>query len=96
MTTILLQAIEATERALNDAEVYFGHGTDNAWDEAVFLVLGACGMPLDTQQDELQKELTDTQLLQVKSWLEKRIQQRLPLPYLTRRDMVCRYSLWGQ
>ena len=82
MTTILLQAIEATERALNDAEVYFGHGTDNAWDEAVFLVLGACGMPLDTQQDELQKELTDTQLLQVKSWLEKRIQQRLPLPYL--------------
>ncbi len=81
MTTILLQAIEATERALNDAEVYFGHGTDNAWDEAVFLVLGACGMPLDTQQDELQKELTDTQLLQVKSWLEKRIHQRLHLPY---------------
>ena len=39
-------------------------------------------MPLDTQHDELQKELTDTQLLQVKSWLEKRIQQRLPLPYL--------------
>ena len=82
MTTRLLHAIEATEKALIDAKVYFGHGTDNAWDEAVFLVLGACGMPLDTQQDELQKVLTDEQLLQVKSWLAKRIQQRLPLPYL--------------
>jgi ribosomal protein L3 glutamine methyltransferase len=82
MTTRLSQAIEAAEAALIEAQVYFGHGTDNAWDEAVFLVLGACGMPLDTQQDELQKLLTEEQLLQIKDWLAKRIHQRLPLPYL--------------
>lgn len=82
MTTPLLQAIKATETALIEAQVYFGHGTDNAWDEAVFLVLGACDMPLDTQQDELQKRLTKEQLLRIKHWLAKRIEQRLPLPYL--------------
>lgn len=82
MTTSLSQAIEATETALIEAQVYFGHGTDNAWDEAVFLVLGACNMPLETQKDQLQTLLTDKQLLEVKDWLAKRTQQRLPLPYL--------------
>jgi len=82
MPTRLSQAIETAEAALIEAQVYFGHGTDNAWDEAVFLVLGACGMPLDTQKDALQKVLTNEQLLRVQDWLDKRIQQRLPLPYL--------------
>ena len=82
MPTSLSQAIETAEAALIEAQVYFGHGTDNAWDEAVFLVLGACGMPLDTQKDELQKVLTNEQLLRVQDWLGKRIQQRVPLPYL--------------
>jgi len=82
MPTSLSQAIETAEAALIEAQVYFGHGTDNAWDEAVFLVLGACGMPLDTQKDALQKALTNEQLLRVQDWLGRRIQQRLPLPYL--------------
>ncbi|MGY8862578.1 MAG: 50S ribosomal protein L3 N(5)-glutamine methyltransferase [Pseudomonadales bacterium] len=82
MTTRLSQAIEATEAALVEAQVYFGHGTDNAWDEAVFLVLGACGMPLETQKDQLETVLTNEQLLRVQDWLTKRTQQRVPLPYL--------------
>ena len=59
----LSQAIKTAEAALIEAQVHFGHGTDNAWDEAVFLVLGACGMPLDTQKDQLQNVLTREQLL---------------------------------
>lgn len=78
----LSQAIKTAEAALIEAQVHFGHGTDNAWDEAVFLVLGACGMPLDTQKDQLQNVLTREQLFCIEDWLSKRIQQRLPLPYL--------------
>lgn len=78
----LSQAIKTAEAALIEAQVHFGHGTDNAWDEAVFLVLGACGMPLDTQKDQLQNLLTREQLFCIEDWLSKRIQQRLPLPYL--------------
>jgi len=82
MSTTLSQVIQAAETALTEAQVHFGHGTDNAWDEAVFLVLGACGMSLDTQKDELQKVLTEQQLEQVAHWLDQRIDQRVPLPYL--------------
>jgi len=39
-------------------------------------------MPLDTQKDQLQNVLTKEQLLSIEDWLGKRIQQRLPLPYL--------------
>ena len=82
MTTSLLQAIETTQAALIKAEVHFGHGTDNPWDEAVFLVLGACGMSLDADQDQLQNELTAEQEDNIKNWLAQRIDDRVPLPYL--------------
>ena len=82
MSTTLLQSIEAAEHALTEAQVHFGHGTDNAWDEAVFLVLGACGLPLDANQEQLQTVLTSVQLSTVSQWLQQRINQRLPLPYL--------------
>ena len=82
MSTTLLQSIEAAEHTLTEAQVFFGHGTDNAWDEAVFLVLGACGLPLDANQEQLQTVLTSAQLATVSQWLLKRIDQRVPLPYL--------------
>lgn len=82
MPTTLISAIEMAQVRLEEAQVFYGHGTDNAWDEAVFLVLGACNMPLDTQKDALKTPLSDDQLTTVNQWLEKRIDQRLPLPYL--------------
>jgi len=82
MSSTLLQAIEATEAALIEAQVHFGHGTDNAWDEAVFLVLGACHMPLDADQDQLQNLLSQVQVERLEQWLSQRINERIPLPYL--------------
>jgi ribosomal protein L3 glutamine methyltransferase len=82
MTVTVEQAIKETEQALLDAEVFFGHGTDNAWDEAVFLTLGACQLSLDSDIEVLQNTLTQDQQQQLHIWLKKRIDERLPLPYL--------------
>ena len=75
-------AIKNTEKALIDGQVFFGHGTDNPWDEAVFLTLGACNFPLDSGSDVLQTELNQKQQDKLAHWLHQRIEQRKPLAYL--------------
>ena len=82
MTLSLENAIKNTEQALIDGQVFFGHGTDNAWDEAVFLTLGACDLPLDSGSDVLQTELNQAQQDKLADWLRQRIDQRKPLAYL--------------
>ena len=42
------EALDYCSGALADSDVYFGHGTDNSWDEAVQLVLSVADLPLDS------------------------------------------------
>lgn len=63
--------------------VYFGHGSDNAWDEATYLVLSAASQPLARRLELLQAKLLPSERLRIVEWLGMRIEQRLPLPYIT-------------
>lgn len=63
--------------------VYFGHGSDNAWDEATFLVLSAIAQPLTAGPELLSLTLLPSERRQVAAWLGERIERRLPLPYIT-------------
>lgn len=62
--------------------VFFGHGTDNAWDEAVQLVLGAVGLPWDTNPAVLDARLTFSERMRVVEFLRQRVEERKPLPYV--------------
>ena len=73
----LIEAIEQVEHTLTDAEVFLGHGTDNPWDEAVFLVLGATGRPLHTDAESGADQLTQDECKQIDQWLLKRRVDRL-------------------
>jgi ribosomal protein L3 glutamine methyltransferase len=64
------------------ADVYFGHGTDNAWDEATALVCGRLRIPADKLQFVLDARLTDGERRDLLRLLERRIVHRVPLPYL--------------
>ncbi|MFY0665905.1 MAG: 50S ribosomal protein L3 N(5)-glutamine methyltransferase [Natronospirillum sp.] len=63
--------------------VYFGHGSDNAWDEATYLVLSAIAQPLTAGPELLGLTLLPSERHQVAAWLGERIERRLPLPYIT-------------
>lgn len=66
-----------------EAELWFGHGTDNAWDEAVVLVCAALRLPLDSGARALDARLTRTEKQVVLEYLERRVTERAPAPYLT-------------
>jgi ribosomal protein L3 glutamine methyltransferase len=76
-------AIALCEAQLLGSDIYLGHGTDNAWDEAVQLVLAACKLPADSGSDVVELPVTAGQWQQIRGWLAQRIEQRIPLPYIT-------------
>lgn len=71
------------EQVLDEAGVYFGHGTDNALDEAAWLVSHAIGLPPTFSDAELEQVLTLDQQRAVEELLQRRVQERLPAAYLT-------------
>ena len=67
----------------NRAGVYFGHGTDNAWDEAVYLLLHTLALPLDTLEPFLDACIPIEERIELLDIIDKRVDSRLPAPYLT-------------
>ncbi|WP_136678453.1 50S ribosomal protein L3 N(5)-glutamine methyltransferase [Neptunomonas sp. XY-337] len=68
---------------MNQHGVYFGHGHVNAWDEASQLVLAAVKLPWDSSETVLDARLLSSEKETVISYVEKRVLQRMPLPYIT-------------
>ncbi|WP_226665023.1 50S ribosomal protein L3 N(5)-glutamine methyltransferase [Microbulbifer aggregans] len=73
----------------NEAELWFGHGTDNAWDEAVLLVTHALHLPVDSKPEILGARLTMEERREVMTILERRVDERLPSPYFTNEAWFC-------
>jgi ribosomal protein L3 glutamine methyltransferase len=67
----------------NEFGLYYGHGTDNAWDEAVALILHALHLPHDIDPIVLDGRLSEAEQKKLAQLIELRIKKRIPLPYLT-------------
>jgi len=74
--------IENAARQLDNAGVFFGHGTDNSWDEAAWLILHSLGIPVDEEAD-LNLEVDLSQQTAINVLLKQRIGSRKPVAYLT-------------
>ena len=72
----LEQLIEQTAQRFRAARLHYGHGTDNAHDEAAFLVLRGLGLPFHTN---LQRSARPER---VQNLIRQRIEQRIPAAYL--------------
>ena len=79
----LLACIELQSARLTQAGVSFGHGTSNAFDEAVWLALWKLGLPLDDLDGVAQRELTAREQASIEALIEQRITTRQPAAYLT-------------
>jgi ribosomal protein L3 glutamine methyltransferase len=85
MSGLKLSALlEQSSARLDRAEVAYGHGTLNAFDEAVWLVLWRLGLPLDTDLNEVaDQDVTAEQQAACAALIEERINTRKPAAYLT-------------
>lgn len=66
------------------SDIFFGHGTDNAYDEAVWLILSTLHLPHDTLNNFLDARLTSTERSKLADFIAQRIMQHKPTAYLVK------------
>ena len=70
------------EQQFNNANLFFGHGTDNALDEAVLLVFHVFGLPFDVSDKKLDLPAEEKERVRAIELIQQRIDTRKPASYL--------------
>ena len=78
----------------NESKLFFGHGSDNAFDEAAYLILHTLHLPLDRLDPFLDASLTQDETEEVKTVIERRVRERLPAAYLTHEAWLAEHRFY--
>lgn len=78
----------------NEAKLNFGHGSDNAFDEAAYLILHTLHLPLDRLDPFLDASLTHGESAQIQAVIERRVNERVPAAYLTNEAWLGDHSFY--
>jgi ribosomal protein L3 glutamine methyltransferase len=79
------QLLRNVTRRLQRARLHYGHGTDNARDDAAALIWHALRLPLKPTAAQLARAPLQRQLQRLEALLARRIRERVPVVYLTHR-----------
>ena len=75
-------------------KLYFGHGTNNAFDEAVYLILATLNLPIDDINSFLYAKLLPSEIDLLLNICNLRIIKRIPAPYITNTAYLCGLSFF--
>jgi ribosomal protein L3 glutamine methyltransferase len=78
----------------NTEQLYFGHGSDNAFDEAAYLLLHTLKLPLDRLDPFLDARLTEPEINTLIALIERRAKDRVPVAYLTHEALLGDYRFY--
>ena len=78
----------------NEAKLFFGHGSDDAYDEAAYLILHTLHLPLDRLEPFLDARLTDSERAEVLNIIHRRVEHRIPAAYLTHQALLGNFSFY--
>jgi len=73
-----------TVSRFEESGIFFGHGTDNSYDEAAWLILAALHLPHDTLENFLDAVITESERKHLAHLIERRVTERTPTAYLLR------------
>jgi ribosomal protein L3 glutamine methyltransferase len=78
----------------NHAKLFFGHGSNNAFDEAAYLILHTLKLPLDKLDPFLDAQLLPNEIDAVLKVIEQRVNERLPAAYITNEAWLGGYRFY--
>ncbi|MGA3306956.1 MAG: 50S ribosomal protein L3 N(5)-glutamine methyltransferase [Stellaceae bacterium] len=81
----MARVLASATRRLQRARLHFGHGTDNARDEAAALIAYALRLPQGLTAARLARPVSQAAAARIEALLQRRIGERIPAVYLTRR-----------
>lgn len=89
----ILDMVRWSVSQFNQAGLFYGHGTDNPWDEAVSLILQLLHLPqelpLQTGDQVFHSRLTRDEKSNIIAIVRRRVDERIPVPYLTNQAWFC-------
>lgn len=77
-----------------EAKLFYGHGTQNAYDEAAYLILHTLCLPIDRLEPFLDAKLLPQEVAAVVNILRRRVEERKPAAYLTQEAWLCDYRFY--
>ena len=78
----------------NEADLFFGHGSSNAYDEAAYLILHTLHLPPDQMETFLDARLTNMEISQVLGIVKRRALEKIPAAYLTHEAWLGDFSFY--
>lgn len=90
----ILDLLRWASSQFNAAQICYGHGTDNFWDESIHLILPSLYLPINTPPEMYHAHLTITEKNYITKLINRRINMRIPVPYLTRKAWFCGLELY--
>ncbi|WP_159715221.1 50S ribosomal protein L3 N(5)-glutamine methyltransferase [Blochmannia endosymbiont of Camponotus nipponensis] len=85
----ILDILRWSSSQFNSNPIFYGHGTDNFWDETLHLVLPSLHLPINIPTEIYQARLTQKERTNIIKLVNYRINQRIPVPYLTHQAWFC-------
>ena len=85
----LHELVNAVEAELESHDLFFGHSTSNAWEEAAWMGLYATSQDMDASEFDWDSVPDAEQLATIQSLMEQRIQSKQPLAYLIKEAWFC-------
>ncbi len=77
-----------------NSDIFYGHGTDNAYDEAVWLIMSGLHLPHDTLNNFLDAKLTSEERVKLAGFIEQRINKHTPTAYLLKEAWLQGYKFY--
>lgn len=79
---------------MESSEISFGHGTDDTWQEATFLVLRALHLPFEKLEAFWDARLTADEIIKITDLIERRVTEHVPVPYLLHEAWLVKHRFY--